>query len=82
MKKMSTFAVVLSLAVTFAWVTAAQEASSGSASVPKVLQITREFIKPGKAGLVHDKSEVRCCRADGTADKKLQARKCSGVNDR
>jgi hypothetical protein len=57
MKKMRTYAVLLSLAATSAWVTAAQEASSGSASVPKILQITREFIKPGKAGLVHDKSE-------------------------
>jgi hypothetical protein len=26
-------------------------------SVPKVLQITREFTKPGKAGMIHDKAE-------------------------
>jgi hypothetical protein len=26
-------------------------------SIPKVLQITREYTKPGKAGMVHDKSE-------------------------
>jgi hypothetical protein len=57
MNKISTSIVVLSLTVTSACVTAAQEPSSGSASIPKVLQITREFIKPGKAGLVHDKSE-------------------------
>jgi len=37
--------------------TAAQEMSPGSMSVPKVLQITREFTKPGKAGMVHDKAE-------------------------
>jgi hypothetical protein len=38
-------------------VTAAQENSPGNASVPKVLQITREFVKPGKAGMAHDKAE-------------------------
>jgi len=51
------FFVALSLVSTFACVTAAQEVSSGSASIPKVLQITREFVKPGKAGMAHDKTE-------------------------
>src|SRR6201982_3264503 len=51
------FFVALSLVSTFACVTAAQEVSSGSSSIPKVLQITREFVKPGKAGMAHDKSE-------------------------
>jgi len=57
MKKVSSFLLGLSLAVTCAWVTAAQENSPGNASVPKVLQITREFVKPGKAGMAHDKAE-------------------------
>ena len=29
---------------------------------PKVVQITREFIKPGKTGAIHDKSESNSCR--------------------
>ncbi len=57
MKKVSSFLLGLSLAVTCACVTAAQEKSQGNASIPKVLQITREFTKPGKAGMVHDKAE-------------------------
>src|ERR1700747_2763364 len=43
------FAVALSLAATYTYVAAAQEAPSGSSSIPKVLQITREYLKPGKA---------------------------------
>jgi hypothetical protein len=57
MRKRSRLLVALSLAATFTCMTAAQEMSSGSASIPKVLQITREFIKPGKSGMAHDKSE-------------------------
>lgn len=57
MKKVSSFLLGLSLAVTCACVTAAQENSPGNASIPKVLQITREFVKPGKAGMAHDKAE-------------------------
>jgi hypothetical protein len=57
MKKFSSLLLGLSLVVTCACVTAAQEKSPGNASVPKVLQITREFVKPGKAGMVHDKAE-------------------------
>jgi len=29
----------------------------GSSSIPKVLTITREFVKPGKSGVIHDKAE-------------------------
>lgn len=56
MRRFSSFVLALSLASTFVYVAAAQEASSG-ASIPKVLQITREFVKPGKAGMAHDKTE-------------------------
>jgi hypothetical protein len=56
MRKFSRLLLALSLTATYACVTAAQT-YSGSASVPKVLQVTREFIKPGKAGMAHDKSE-------------------------
>jgi hypothetical protein len=50
MKKFSRFAFALLLAVSFAWVTEAQQ-------IPKVLQIQREFLKPGKAGAAHEKTE-------------------------
>src|SRR5208282_3484716 len=43
----------LSLAVACCGTIAAQ----GGAAVPKVLQITREYTKPGKAGMAHDKTE-------------------------
>ena len=44
----------LSLAVACVCTAVAQDKSPG---MPKVLQITREFTKPGKAGMVHDKAE-------------------------
>jgi hypothetical protein len=57
MNQLSRFLLGLSLAVTCGCITAAPEMSQGSMSVPRVLQITREFTKPGKAGMVHDKAE-------------------------
>ncbi len=53
MKKINPILLGLSLAVTCCAVTPAQQDS------PKhqVLQITREFIKPGKSGMAHDKTE-------------------------
>jgi hypothetical protein len=36
---------------------AAQESSEGVQPPPKVLVISREFVKPGKTGMVHEKSE-------------------------
>ena len=38
-------------------VLAAQEMSGGAMPPPKVLVIFREFLKPGKAGMTHEKSE-------------------------
>jgi hypothetical protein len=46
---------VLGLCVAAACVCAA--AAQDSAPVPKVLQITREYVKPGKAGTIHEKTE-------------------------
>jgi len=57
MRKLNSFLLGLSLTATCVSVTAAQQMSSGSASVPKVLEITREWVKPGKAGMAHDKAE-------------------------
>ena len=54
MKKFSRFALGLSLAATCVCATAAQDMSSG---IPKVLDIQREYIKPGKSGTAHEKTE-------------------------
>jgi len=55
MKNVSSLVLGLSLAVVGSSFAAAQEMQGP----PKVLQITREFVKPGKAGALHDKSESR-----------------------
>lgn len=57
MKMLIRMLMGLSLAVGCVALTAAQEQSQGSMSIPKVLQITREYTKPGKAGMIHDKME-------------------------
>jgi hypothetical protein len=57
MNKFSRSLLGFSLAVTCTCLTAAQEKSPASMPIPKVLVITREFVKPGKAGAVHDKAE-------------------------
>jgi hypothetical protein len=57
MNKLSRFLLALSLVLTCSCITAAQEKSQANQSIPKVLQITREFTKPGKAGFVHDATE-------------------------
>jgi hypothetical protein len=53
--KISPILLGLSLAATCSSMAAAQDAS---AKPPAVLQITREYLKPGKAGLQHDKTEA------------------------
>jgi hypothetical protein len=45
-------------------ITAAQQASEpGTAGPPAVIQVEREFIKPGKAGAIHDQSESNFVQA-------------------
>jgi hypothetical protein len=53
MKKISPILLGLSLAVAGSSMVAAQQ----TASSPKVLQITREYTKPYKGGMAHDKTE-------------------------
>jgi hypothetical protein len=53
MNKFSRTLLAVSLGITCSCVVAAQD----KPAIPKVLQITREFTKPGKAGMVHDKAE-------------------------
>src|ERR1700745_1756170 len=57
MNKLSRFLLGWSLVLTCSCVAAAQEKSQANQSIPKVLQITREFTKPGRAGFVHDAAE-------------------------
>jgi hypothetical protein len=57
MKRFSPFVLGLSLAVAGSTMAAAQQDASANNSVPKVLQITREFLKPYKNGMAHDKTE-------------------------
>jgi hypothetical protein len=63
MNKLSRAVLVCSLAISFNCVAAAQ----GNAPRPRVLQITREFVKPGKAGAVHDKAESAFVQAEARA---------------
>jgi hypothetical protein len=56
MNKLSRFLLGLSLVLACCCVTAAQEKSQAN-SIPKVLQITREYTKPGRAGNVHEAAE-------------------------
>jgi len=55
--KISPILLGLSLAAAGSLAAAAQDASAPTAP-PKVIQIAREFIKPGRAGMAHDKTEV------------------------
>ncbi len=56
MKSFGSVLLGLSIATVGSTFAAAQDAQEMQGP-PKVLQITREFIKPGKTGAVHDKSE-------------------------
>ncbi len=55
MKHISPMLLAISLTAACTSMAAAQEAAAGP---PKVLQITREWLKPGKSGMAHDKSEA------------------------
>jgi hypothetical protein len=57
MNKFSRTLLAVSLGITCSCIVAAQDKPQGSSSIPKVLALTREFTKPGKAGMVHDKAE-------------------------
>jgi hypothetical protein len=59
MRKTIPFVLGVSIAVVGSAFTAAQE----TATMPKLLQIQREFIKPGKTGAIHDRSESNFVQA-------------------
>lgn len=54
MNRFSRTLLAASLGISCSCIVAAQDKPQ---SVPKVLTLTREFTKPGKAGMVHDKAE-------------------------
>jgi hypothetical protein len=55
--------LVCALAFAIPCAVSAQGMSQGSMAHPKILQITREYVKPGKAGELHDKAESAFVRA-------------------
>jgi hypothetical protein len=57
MKKLTGVLLGVSLLVGGIGTVAAQEMSGGARLPPKVLVILREFMKPGKSGMTHEKSE-------------------------
>jgi len=57
MKKINYLLLAAFVSTAFISVTPAQNMSSASAGIPKVLEIQREFLKPGKSGMVHEKME-------------------------
>ena len=57
MNKISPILLGFSLAVAGSSIAAPQQGATSPPAVPKVLQITREFVKPGKTGAAHDRSE-------------------------
>ena len=71
MKKFSAFAISFALVLASHTVVNAQENSGNSGSAanqpPKVLVITREFLKPGRAGEVHKKAEAAFVQAMSSA---------------
>jgi len=67
MNELSRILLGLSVMLACTYITAAQEKSQGNQASPRILQITREFTKPGKAGLVHEATESAFVQAMGRA---------------
>lgn len=67
MKKIGSCLLGLSFALGLAGVAAAQEQTKKMMGVPKVLTVTREFVKPGRGGADHDKAESAFVRAETAA---------------
>lgn len=61
MRKMFPLVLGLSIAAAGSMCAAAQEAAPPA--MPKILQLQREFLKPGKAGMIHDRSEANFVQA-------------------
>jgi len=57
MIKISPLALALSVSIAAGTLAGAQDAPASGTALPNVLQITREYTKPGKGGAMHDKTE-------------------------
>jgi len=57
MRKLDRYLFALLAGATFAGAIPTTSSAQETMATPRVLQITREFTKPGKAGAVHDKAE-------------------------
>jgi len=57
MKRLTEYVLVGSLLLGGVSTLVAQEKSEGAHMPPKVLNVTREYTKPGKSGAIHEKSE-------------------------
>jgi hypothetical protein len=66
MKKMAISLLGFSLVLGCVSIASGQE-MSGNSPRPKVLQISREFLKPGKAGMAHEKAESAFIQAESRA---------------
>lgn len=67
MKKFSGIMVGLCLFFGLACFASAQESKSMGQKPPKILTVTREFVKPGKQGIAHDKAESKFVSAMAAA---------------
>ena len=63
MNKLSRSLLAVSLVVACGCIAAAQENPQGNVSIPKVLLIMREYTKPGKSGMAHEKTESAVVQA-------------------
>src|SRR5437588_415010 len=67
MQRLTSFVLGLFLLIGGLRTALAQEKADGLHQPPKVLVIAREFLKPGKAGMTHQKSEAAFVQAFATA---------------
>ena len=67
MKRLCGCLLGLSFALGTTGIATAQEKSEGMMAPPKVLTISREFVKPGKSGSIHDRSESAFVKAMSNA---------------
>ena len=64
MRKTSSLFLGLSLAASTVTMAAAQDQNPSAVKPPKYIQITVEYLKPGKGGLAHDKTESAYVQAN------------------
>ena len=67
MQRLTSFMLGLFLLLGGLAVALAQDKTEGLSQPPKVLVIAREFVKPGKAGMIHHRSETAFVQAFATA---------------